>query len=42
MNGENQPLVKYEPIDLEIQPVDVQDFRNITHPLEESMEHTSS
>ena len=42
MNGENQPLVTYEPIDFEIQLVEVQDFMNITYPLEESMEYTSS
>ena len=32
MNGENQPLVTYESADFEIQMVEVQDFKNITHP----------
>ena len=30
MNGENRPLVTYEPVEFEISPVEVQEFRKIT------------
>jgi hypothetical protein len=31
MNGENRPLVADEPVEYEKQPVEVQDFRKLTH-----------
>ena len=31
MNGENWPLVTDEPVEFEKEPVEVQDFRKITH-----------
>ena len=37
---ENWPLVTYEPVEFEKQPFKVQDFRNITDQLEESIEHS--
>ena len=40
--GESRPLVTYEPVKFEKQPVEVQDFKKTTHHLEEFKEHTST
>ena len=33
MYGKNRPLVTYEPVEFETQPVQMQDFKKITDPL---------
>lgn len=34
MNGENQLLLTYEPVEFDKHPIQIQDFRKITHPFQ--------